>query len=292
MTTALLLPLSGDNNGTIFTDYSPTPKTVTASGNAKTVTDESKYYGSSAYFDGSGDYLSATPTIELGADLFTIECWVKTTDTSQYATLVCKFDGTWAGGRWALRMSDVSGSGKVAFWANDMAAGTPVVASSASIADGEWHHVAVVRSASNAWALYVDGVSVSTSASTGTIAAAGIPITIAARSIGDRDIQGHIQDVRISVGEALYTANFTPPTQLYVSASVSGIITDGTGAPCQRDIVILDRVTKQIAMVTTSDPTTGAYSASFSSTNEVAVIAMDDAAGTVYNDKIIRVTPS
>lgn len=27
--TILLLPMSGDNNGTIFTDWSPSPKTVT-----------------------------------------------------------------------------------------------------------------------------------------------------------------------------------------------------------------------------------------------------------------------
>jgi hypothetical protein len=74
--------------------------------------------------------------------------------------------------------------------------------------------------------------------------------------------------------------------------SVSGTITDATGTPCQRDIVVLDRVTKQIAATTTSDPTTGAYSASLMSANEVAVIALDDAAGTTYNDVVARVVPT
>jgi len=42
---SLLLPMDGANNGTTFTDWSPSPKTVTRNGNAKTVTAQSKYYG-------------------------------------------------------------------------------------------------------------------------------------------------------------------------------------------------------------------------------------------------------
>jgi len=56
--TTLLVPFNGANNSTVFTDYSFNPKTLTAVGNAKIVTAQSKFGGSSGYFDGGGDYLT------------------------------------------------------------------------------------------------------------------------------------------------------------------------------------------------------------------------------------------
>jgi hypothetical protein len=56
--------MDGANNGTTFTDESATirgsgsAKTIAPTGNAKTSTTTSKFYGSSGSFDGTGDYLS------------------------------------------------------------------------------------------------------------------------------------------------------------------------------------------------------------------------------------------
>ena len=56
--TALLLPFTGANNSTTFTDASPNPKTITPYGNTKISTAQSKWGSGSGYFDGSGDYLT------------------------------------------------------------------------------------------------------------------------------------------------------------------------------------------------------------------------------------------
>jgi hypothetical protein len=77
-----------------------------------------------------------------------------------------------------------------------------------------------------------------------------------------------------------------------VAVAVSGIITDDNNLPCQRTIRAYNRATGALLGSTTSDPSTGAYSFTFASTDEVQLVALDDAAGTVYNDKILRVTPS
>lgn len=74
--------------------------------------------------------------------------------------------------------------------------------------------------------------------------------------------------------------------------SVSGVITDDTGAPCARVVRVLNRATGELLASTTSDPATGAYILSVPSGAEVQRIVLDDDAGTLYNDIIDRVIPA
>ena len=81
---SLLLHGNGINGSTTITDNSPSPKTVTAVGNAQISTAQSKFGGGSIAFDGTGDYLT-TPNnsdYQFGTSDFTVECWINTTDTS------------------------------------------------------------------------------------------------------------------------------------------------------------------------------------------------------------------
>lgn len=67
------LPLNGVNGATTFPEWGG--KAVTAVGDAKISTAQSKFGGASAYFDGAGDYLSmpASPDLAFGSRDFTIE---------------------------------------------------------------------------------------------------------------------------------------------------------------------------------------------------------------------------
>lgn len=71
----LFLPMEGSHDGsTVFNDR--TGKTVTVNGNTHLSTDVAPPWGTtSAYFDGTGDYLSlaSSTTLDLGAGDFTIE---------------------------------------------------------------------------------------------------------------------------------------------------------------------------------------------------------------------------
>jgi len=75
---SLLLHCDGSNGSTTFTDNSPSPKTVTANGNASVSTAQSKFGGASAVFDGTGDYLSldGSSGFAFGTGDFTIEFWL------------------------------------------------------------------------------------------------------------------------------------------------------------------------------------------------------------------------
>jgi hypothetical protein len=198
---SLLLPMYGADQGTVFTDESSVPKTITRYGNTKTVTAQSQYYGSSGYFDGSGDYLSANSAdFAFGTGDFTMECWVYPINTSNYRTFVSTRD--------ALEGCFLGLNDDVAYplVANKTVA---IATSTIAVAYNAWSHVAVSRSGSTL-RLFVNGV-VGATATNATNFASSVA------RIGTTDpnlaytYQGSIQDLRITKGVARYTENFTPP---------------------------------------------------------------------------------
>ena len=78
MMRVLIMPMNGTNNGTTFTDISTSSHTPSSvAGNTKTSTTQSKFYGSSGYFDGSGDYLDMGDSNDWIPQLgWTVEMWV------------------------------------------------------------------------------------------------------------------------------------------------------------------------------------------------------------------------
>ncbi|MCH7952236.1 glycosyltransferase, partial [Patescibacteria group bacterium] len=109
-------------------------------------------------FDGSGDYVNmgdpADGSLDFGSSTdFTIEAWVKTTDTG--TQIVGKyFDGI-TGAGWNMQIGN---TGKLYAQTQD---GTNFVASTddaAVINDGAWHHVTVVNDRDGSMTRYVDGV--------------------------------------------------------------------------------------------------------------------------------------
>jgi hypothetical protein len=79
--------MDGADNSTTFTDSSPTAHTVTRSGDAKISTTQSQFGGASAYFDGTGDYLTVanSEAFNFGSGDFTIDCWIRPAAVSAHA---------------------------------------------------------------------------------------------------------------------------------------------------------------------------------------------------------------
>lgn len=71
---------------------------------------------------------------------------------------------------------------------------------------------------------------------------------------------------------------------------VSGVVTDTSGAPSARLVRAYNRSTGRLVAETTSDETTGAYSIDVPD-GEVQVVVLDDDAGDLHNDIIMRVLP-
>jgi hypothetical protein len=194
---SLLLHMDGSNNSTTFTDSSSSALAITANGNAKISTTQSKFGGASGLFDGTGDFVSFSGiSISSSADC-TIECWF-------YRTGGEGLFGASGGGNYQL-LAVLDGN-LYAYWnGNELQGGT--------VTDNAWHHAAVTRS-SGTMRLFFNGTQVATSSSnTQTFS-----ITRVAQSVNRSDFNGYIDDARVTVGVARYTANFTAPTAPFPDA--------------------------------------------------------------------------
>jgi len=174
---------------------------------------EGSYYNNFFTSGTSNSYVRtpATAALNFSNSDLTIEMWVKTTDTSRYATLISKDTNSFNSSTWILLQNN-NANGDLSFWSPDYSNSGPLMNTTGiDIADNAWHHIAVVRNGS-AWNIYVDGVSYASATWSGTIANASTPVNIAGDQSFGRWWQGYITNLRVVIGTAVYTANFTPPT--------------------------------------------------------------------------------
>jgi hypothetical protein len=95
---SLLLHFSGSNGSTTIIDNSPNNFPITSSNGAAISTAQSKFGGSSIFFDGTNDYIitPSSTAFEFGSGDFTIEGWIYPTAnvTNTYYTWIAKTVGT------------------------------------------------------------------------------------------------------------------------------------------------------------------------------------------------------
>jgi hypothetical protein len=210
---SLLLHMNGANGGTTFTDNSANAFTVTANGNAQTSTAQSKFNGSSGYFDGSGDYLSLSysAALEFGTGDFTIEFWVYLSDLTYRFFL----GGPSNSGGYLFMAINPTASGQI--WVGRAGTDWPLQFSSHSISTNTWTHIAVSRSGTNA-RCFVGGTqlgSTATNSTSWTVNPSGF--WVGAQG-GGSSLNGYMAELRLTKGVARYTSNFTPPTTAFPNA--------------------------------------------------------------------------
>jgi hypothetical protein len=184
-------------------------------GNAQISTTQSKWGGSSMAFDGTGDYLyqAPTPFIRLGTGDFTCECWVRfnvVTGTQGIFQLADSYLQSSLSNN-GVGLSTTSGTGWLFFAKNSQTfTYSPIVPAAANT----WMHVALVRY-SGTTKLYVNGTGdAALTASSDTTNYTATYLALGG-VYGGNSLNGYIQDFRITVGVARYTANFTPPTAAF-----------------------------------------------------------------------------
>lgn len=211
----LLLHADGTNGSTSIVDNSGTPKTVTAVGNSIIATAQSKFGGSSLYFDGNGDYV--TTAENTGFDLTTnntFEAWVypASIGTGQgvmgYTTNTHPFVGTMVSYVWFIQ-SD----GTLRFAVNGADGSTQNTITTTAIQAGIWTHIAVVKNGT-AVTQYINGISSSSSTITNTGNTTGPDwnFRVGSYYTDALPFNGYIDEVRVTKGIARYTSDFTVPT--------------------------------------------------------------------------------
>ena len=179
-------------------------------GDAKISTAQSRWGGSSMAFDGTGDRINIplSPFHSFGSADFTIEGWVYLNSIPGFGTLVATRtsggDGT--SGRFSLAFR---GS------ALEFFSGVSTIIVGGSVSTGAFIHFVASRS-SGSLRLFLNGTQVGSTTSFTTSLVAGA-LTIGDNQAGNEPLNGYLQDVRITIGYARYTANFTPPTAAFLT---------------------------------------------------------------------------
>jgi len=217
----LLIHADGTNNQNnhTFLDSSNNNFTITRNGNATQGSfSPFSQTGWSAFFDGTGDYLTVADNaaLQMGSGDFTIEFWMQPTSTG-VATVFGK--GFSASG--AILMQTLSTSGRIELWVN----GSLVITeSSGTYSPNNWYHIAVVRSGTSL-VLYRNGVSTGSVTnsvnlnSTASLGIGGDPTNLG------YTFTGYISNFRMVKGSALYTTTFTTPASPLTNIANTSLLT-------------------------------------------------------------------
>lgn len=213
----LLVDFDGSDASTTFTDLSGSTHVLTAVGDAQLDTAQFKYGTASGLFDGTGDRVTAPDSADwhFGTGAFTGEAHVRFNSLPSSGTIqvICGQIASPGADGWAIGIANVSGVYKLR-WVS-VNSGATVIENTISITTGVWYHFAIARS-SNTIYQFIDGAMLgSGDAFTGDVPDVAAVLEIAASSGGNNQLNGWIDNLRLTKGVARYTANFTPPDRQF-----------------------------------------------------------------------------
>jgi len=199
-------------------------------------------YGGSAYFDGTGDYLSTAqnPLFNFGTTAFTVECWVYFNAFNSGDRPIGLGDGANGGSPvtytgWSLTMPS---SGTAVSWYRYDGTETNLSASY-SFSKNTWYHIAVCRNGSNNLSIFVNGSRVynntSVSVSFNNVNSNSLYIGAVFDGSGGgaswKYLNGYVSNARIVNGAAIYDptqTTITVPTAPLTATSTTSLLLNFT----------------------------------------------------------------
>lgn len=268
------LHCDGTNGSTTFTDVKG--KTVTANGNAQISTAQYPALTgktSSAYFDGSGDYLSVPDSANwaFGSGDFTIRCRVRfagypADNGGQYQMALVSQDLS-TSRSFSLNVAGTASSITTLIFTgySDNSTGYTAVSGSYAFSLNAWYLVEVCR-VGNLVYLFVDGALLNAGGTAYTRAHQDSTTTLKIGAINYNatylyHLNGYMSEVEIYKGVGAHSASYTQPTTPFPDEyiSVSGTVKDSAGNFASRLVRVYRRDTGALVGASVSNPTTGAY---------------------------------
>jgi hypothetical protein len=205
----LLLHCDGSDGSTEFIDETGR-HSATVIGDAQISVAEGRFGGSSAFFDGAGDYLEFpdSPDFDPGSQPFTIDFWLFSLLAGSGTQYIIGKSSPNGGQGYDIRL----GGGRINVvgvngWAVNIVTDPLVTA-------GVWHHVALSCTETTA-VLFIDGTNSGTSARS-AIGDTTIPLRIGlTKSYGGIAYNGYMDEIRYSLGIARWTEDFVVPSAPY-----------------------------------------------------------------------------
>ena len=178
--------------------------------------------GASSFFDGTGDFLALPAnSLNLGTNNFTIETWVYTSSTAQQF-IVGSCVGSNGYGSYMFNIN--YNSRKVRFFCR-YAGGNVLdyTVESGSFPIGSWNHLAATRDGANL-RVFINGTQAGSTNTTLSTSAIDAPrggqntqgttdvYYVGRTTDASLELVGYLCDLRVVIGTAVYTSNFTSPT--------------------------------------------------------------------------------
>jgi hypothetical protein len=213
---SLLCHFDSINSAGRFIDNSINNFTITSSGDVQLSDSEYKFGGASAYFDGTGDYLTipSNTALDFGTGSFTIEFWAYFNALSSSRMLAERWT-TGNANSWQLYWRSTGTSLTFLVGSSTVVLQDP---SGSRITTNQWYHVAVARSGSTN-RMFIDGTQVASATNSASLSNS-LPFVIGTQiSTGTNNFNGYIDEFRITKGFARYTASFTPPISAFPNSA-------------------------------------------------------------------------
>lgn len=221
--TKSLLHLDGTDESTTFTDESE--KSWSATGSAQIDTAQSKFGGASLVCQGTDDYISTADHADfnLSNGSFTLDFWIRWNGSVGTCVPVCIGDYA-SGGCTIMALVYVPTHKLITrYYASGNSTAIDIQTNDWTPSADTWYHVAIVRDGNN-WYQFVDGSALSTAASnTATLPNSSVGMYIGVQRYNGtyiNDFNGWIDELRLSVGVARWTSNFTPPSAAYGALAI------------------------------------------------------------------------
>jgi hypothetical protein len=212
-----------------FVDNSTSPQTITSVSSsvqpfspfAPSAAYDPSVNGGSGYFDGSGDYLSATggTATQMGTGAFTWECWCYITTTAAYQGFIDT--------RPVPTNGSSTGMGFILFTGTLTPLATTtdtILTSSINVTLKAWTHVALTRTSGGTLTIWVNGVSGGTTSNASDLTDTALFVGGNSSSPHSALVNGYLSNTRITKGADLYTTTFTPPTAPFTTTVPSGTV--------------------------------------------------------------------
>lgn len=259
---------------------------VTLNGNVVRSATQSKFGGYSAYFDGTGGYLTipTSSDFNFGSGDFTVEFFVFFSSVTTSGLVAFGPSGY-------VPVLVYNVGSEIRFYSGSATASSWDVASAAVIksgaSTGQWYHIAIARSGSSI-RLFCDGVLSTTVTSSATLANAITTIRLGDWA-GANYLNGYIDDLRITKGVARYTATFPVPTEAFPNtpSQLIGTVVDMNSNPASRPVIAFPRNRADASCATISDAETGAFTLPAYDASTHTVVALPVEGDPYWNNVVL-----